>query len=260
MTRSCIYSGHVEHARHRPTPHRFRTPVTFYAFDLAELAELDASVKGFGVDRRAPLSLHSSDYLNGESVSLREKLRPWIDTCGLTEDPDRITLVTSQRWFGYVFNPVSFYLLETSGELTGLISEVNNTFGDRHVYAVALETQQGLPQQRHDKEFHVSPFNNMQGEYQFTVRRQDQDLYIGVDLYRDGEKILDAWIEGTGQSLTFRNLKRISLRHPLRPWLTMPRIVWQAVLLKYRRKLDVFKRPEPDHPHTLYSRKKQIRH
>jgi DUF1365 family protein len=81
-----------------------------------------------------------------------------------------------------------------------------------------------------------------------------------VDLYRDGSKILDAWIEGTGQPLTTKTLRRISLRHPFRPWLTMPRIVWHAARLRFHRKLSAFKRPEPDHPNTLYSRKQPNNH
>lgn len=252
--RSRIYSGHVEHARVHPVDHRFRTPVTFYAFELNELEDLDATVKGFGYNRRAPLSLRSTDYLTQGDTPLGEKLQSWIDPCGLDAPPDRITLVTSPRWFGYVFNPVSFYILEKAQDVVGMISEVNNTFGDRHVYAVPMTKKEGIHQEHHAKEFHVSPFNNMEGDYQFTLRRDGEELYIGVDLYRDGKKILDAWIEGTGQPFTSHNLKMLSLRHPLRPWLTMPRIVWQAVLLKYRKKLQVFKRPEPDHPHSLRSR------
>jgi DUF1365 family protein len=253
-TMSKIYSGHVEHARQNPVDHRFKTPVTFFAFRLDELEDLDTSVRGFGFNQWAPLSLRESDYLTADDRSIMEKLTPWIEKCGLTTLPDHITLVTSARWFGYVFNPVSFYLLEYGGEVQGMIAEVNNTFGDRHMYAVPMQKADGILQQRHEKEFHVSPFNNMDGEYQFTLRNEGDDLYIGVDLYRDGEKILDAWIEGTGETLTTQSLRHISLRHPLRPWLTMPRIVWQAILLKFRKKLPAFTRPEPDHSHTILTR------
>jgi len=256
---SQIYSGYVEHARVTPTPHRFRTPVTFYAFDLKELEELDHSVKGFGFNRWAPLQLRSRDYLTEEKQTFSEKLKPWIAACNLSESPDRITLVTSPRWFGYVFNPVSFYILERNGCVEGLIAEVNNTFKDRHIYSVPLEKTEGILQQRHDKEFHVSPFNPMHGEYQFTYRKYDQNLYIGVDLYRDGEKILDAWIEGNGKPLTTQTLRQVAIRHPLRPWLTMPRIVWQAALLKFRKKLPAFKRPEPEHSNTILSRKMEVK-
>lgn len=252
---SRIFSGYVEHARHRPVSHRFRTPVTFYAFDLDELERLDREVKGFGFNRFAPVSLRERDYLSPGDAPPREKLAPWIDGLDLPAPPARILWVTSARWWGKVFNPVSFYVLfDPEDRPAGMVAEVNNTFGDRHVYAVRLEPKEGLHEAEHDKEFHVSPFNDMRGRYRFTLRRTGDELYIGVDLYRDGEKILDAWIEGTGAPLTSASLRRVNLRHPLRPWLTVPRIAWQAMFLKFKHKLPVFTRPVPDHPHTILSR------
>lgn len=253
-TGAWLFKGYVEHARHTPCTHRFRTPVHFYGFDLGRLGEADRRVGGFGWNRFAPVSLRNRDYLREGEGDLREKLTPWLPATGV-ETPGRIWLITSARWFGYVFNPVSFYLIEDrAGEVKGLVAEVNNTFGDRHVYAEPLRPRDGVRGAGHDKEFHVSPFNNMEGRYQFTVRREGDEIYLGVDLYRDGEKILDAWMEGKGEPLTTGSLCRMALRHPFRPWLTLPRIVWQAILLRYRRKLPVYKRPEPAHAHTLRSR------
>ncbi|MEX2606940.1 MAG: DUF1365 domain-containing protein [Kiritimatiellia bacterium] len=248
---SRIFEGHTEHARLDPVSHRFQNKLTFHAFDLSELPSLSENVRGFGFNRFAPLSLREQDFLTPEPGSLTQKLQPWIEKAGLSRPPDRITLVTSPRWLGYVFNPVSFYLLEQEDDgLVGLIAEVNNTFGDRHVYAVPLEKTSGIHQQNHVKEFHVSPFNDLTGSYRFTVRHENDDLYIGVDLYRKGIKILEAWIEGTGKPFTAGNVWKNQLRHPLRPWLTLPRIIWQAIHLKYRHKLPVFKRIKPTHPHT----------
>lgn len=250
-----LFQGYVEHARFTPCEHRFRTGVHFYAFDVSALEQLDVQVKGFGFNRFAPVSIRNEDYLSPGTEALSKKLVPWLEKAGITETPARIWLVTSARWFGKIFNPVSFYVTEDAeGTPTALISEVNNTFGDRHIYSEPLEKSDGIPQASHAKEFHVSPFNDMEGQYRFTYRRDGEEIYIGVDLYREGEKILEAWMEGEGEPLTSDTLWKTALRHPFRPWLTMPRIVWQAILLKYKRKLMVFKRPEPSHPHTIRSR------
>lgn len=254
---STIHRGWVEHARLHPVVHRFRNRVTFFALDLDELSRLNQEASGFGHNRFARWSLRDRDYLGPEDRPLREKLAPWSRELELGEAVERITLVTSLRWMGRVFNPVSFYLLENGhGKLLGLIAEVNNTFGDRHIYPVRLEVAEGerVPEGHHGKEFHVSPFNNMEGRYRFTVRREGGELYIGVDLYREGEKVIETWIEGIGVELSGAELRRESLRHPLRPWLTMARIVWQAMFLKFRHRLPVFKRPEPRHTHTIRSR------
>ncbi|MCC5844290.1 MAG: DUF1365 domain-containing protein [Verrucomicrobia bacterium] len=255
---SLIFHGHVEHARLHPAVHRFRNAVTFYAIDLEDIPALEKSIADFAHNRFATVSLHDKDYLRPDSEPIREKLRPWIEQLTLPADITRVTLVTALRWFGRVFNPVSFYLLEDAeGGLQGMIAEVNNTFGDRHIYPVRMEKPENtqLSDGAHDKEFHVSPFNNMEGTYQFTCRRNAQQLYIGVDLYRDGQKIIETWIEGEGRPLTRAEICRERRRYPLRAWLTMPRIIWQAIFLKFKHKLPVFKRPEPTHPHTLLSRK-----
>lgn len=252
---SQIYSGKVAHARLHPVHHAFETTVGFVAVDLADLPRLDREVMGFGFNRFAPVSIRERDYFNAGTKRFSDQLAPWIEGLALPDPVKRITLVTSPRWWGKVFNPVSFYLLHNADDrMSGLIAEVNNTFGDRHVYAVPLLQQDGILQAAHEKEFHVSPFNDMTGSYQFTVRKEGRSLYIGVDLYRDGEKILVAWIEGGGEPITTRSLWRTYLRHPFQPWLTMPRIVWQAIFLKFQHKLRVFKRPNPDHPATLRHR------
>jgi DUF1365 family protein len=96
----------------------------------------------------------------------------------------------------------------------------------------------------------------MEGSYRFTVRENDNELYIGVDLYKEGKPFLLAWIEGVGKPLNTNTLWKQYFRHPLQPWLTMPRIVIQAILLKYKRKLSIFKRPDPTHPDTILDRHK----
>lgn len=252
---SRIYAGKIEHARLHPARHVFKTSVGFAAFDLDELPVLDREVKGFGFNRFAAVSLREKDFLHAGPGTFREKLKPWIDGLALDRPVTRITLVTSPRWWGKVFNPVSFYLLRSEdSRLTGLIAEVNNTFSDRHIYAVPLHQADGMLQAEHAKEFHVSPFNDMSGNYQFTVRETEQSLYIGVDLYREGQKILIAWMEGEAKPLTTANLWRQYACHPLRPWLTLPRIAWQALFLHFKHKLRVFKRPEPTHSATLLHR------
>lgn len=256
--KSQILRGYVEHARLHPVQHRFRNAVTFYALDLDELEDLDRHVPDFAHNRFATLSLRDRDYLHPDPRAIREKLQPWIDKLALPHETARITLVTSLRWFGRVFNPVSFYLLEEDeGEIHGMIAEVNNTFGDRHVYPVRMEKNESTPlrEGEHSKEFHVSPFNNMSGRYRFTFRRSGDELYIGVDLYRDGQKIIETWIEGTAAPLTQGEICHERRHHFFRAWLTLPRIVWQAAFLKFQHRLPVYTRPEPEHPHTLLSRK-----
>lgn len=254
---SKIYSGKIVHTRFDPVRHGFSTSAGFMEIDLEDLEAIDRSVKGFGINRFSPVSLRESNYLSPGAGSVRDKLQSWIKDLQLPELPASIHLVTNPKWWGRAFNPVSFYLFRgKNDQLLGMVAEVNNTFGDRHLYPVRLEKQDGMEQAEQAKEFHVSPFNDMNGSYRFTVRAEGSELYIGVDLYRDGKKILESWMEGSGVPLTSRSLWRQYLRHPFRPWLTMPKIILQAAFLRFKHKLPVFKRPEPDHPRTLLSRRR----
>jgi cyclopropane-fatty-acyl-phospholipid synthase len=243
---SRIYSGKVMHARHVPVTHQWIFPFYFYAIDLDELPELDRTVRGFRYNAWAPVSLRDSDYLRG-SGGFRERLSAFIDTSAL----DRIVLVTVARFMTRVFNPVSFYYgLRADGSPACMAAEVNNTFGERHLYV--LDGGTGFPLQgRHDKAFHVSPFNDMNGRYEFTFSAPDDDLSIGIKLIRQGETVMDAAMWGQGRPLTGANLWKTVLTHPLTAGLTMPRILWQAARLHYRHRLPVFRKPAPSSPMTI---------
>jgi len=246
---SRIYSGKVMHIRHSPVPHKWVFPFYFYAIDLDELPELDRTVKGFGYNRWKPVCLRDMDYLRG-SGSFRERLSGFIDT----SDVDRFVLITVARFMARVFNPVSFYYgLREDGSPACMIAEVNNTFGERHLYVLPGGTSFPLTC-RHDKQFHVSPFNDMNGHYEFTFSSPDDDLSIELKLVRNGETVMDAAIWGHGSALTTSNLWKTVLSHPFTAALTMPRILWQAALLHYKKKLPVFSKPEPNSNMTIKDR------
>ena len=192
---SRIFKGQVVHRRAAEAQHGFTYPVYFFSFDLDELDRVGRSVAGFGYNRFAPVSLVEKDYLDKGHEPLRCRLQDCLKRWPGTEEPARVELVTSARLFGYVFNPVSFYLLyNQEGTLTGLLSEVNNTFGDRHLYCCPkLEVRSNGERVGHaSKAFHVSPFFDLSGDYEFRVRQGRECLAIDVDLFKDGQPALQA--------------------------------------------------------------------
>ena len=71
---SLLYRGYVEHRRHEPRPHRLIYRLYVYAFDLAELTDLDRRLPLFGYNRPRPVSLRDRDYLDNTNRSIRSKL------------------------------------------------------------------------------------------------------------------------------------------------------------------------------------------
>jgi len=56
------------------------------------------------------------------------------DATPLGAPTDATRLITNLRAFGYVFNPVSFFLRYRAGALATVTAEVNNTYGGRRCY------------------------------------------------------------------------------------------------------------------------------
>jgi len=253
---SQIYRGEVIHQRLGPRPHAFTYPATFFGFDLRELDQLEASSSLFAHNRTGLLSLHDRDYLYGQSEPILKQLEALIPQ----EAPDeRTVLISSPRYFGYAFNPVNFHLRLRGDELICVVAEVNNTFKDRHVYPLKQLTRQAPHcwTAECSKDFHVSPFNNMEGDYKFTFRIEKDEIHLGVDLYRDGQCVIKTWIQGRGQPVTNQNIINYALSHPFDTALnSMPRILWQAAQLYYRKKLELYHRPSPESTHTLIDRDK----
>jgi cyclopropane-fatty-acyl-phospholipid synthase len=243
---SMIFSGKVMHARKAPVQHSWIFPFCFYAIDLDELEDLDRKVKGFGYNHWKPVSLRDSDYLTG-SGSFREQLSQHMNVAEI----DKVILITVARFMARVFNPVSFYYcLKEDGSPACMVAEVNNTFGERHLYVMPCDGTFPI-KCRDTKQFHVSPFNNMDGIYEFTFSKPGDDLNISIRLVRDDHVVMDAAMWGRGRELTTANLWKTLLRHPFTAALTMPRILRQAALLYYKRKLPVYKHPAPEHPMTI---------
>jgi cyclopropane-fatty-acyl-phospholipid synthase len=235
------------HARVAPTRHAFRYPVLFYSFDLDELAKLNKMGLFAGYNRAGLISLRDEDHLDNRAGSIREKMMRYLREAGCDDGIAKVTLVTSPRYFGRVFNPVSFYFCHRAdGSMRCAVAEVNNTFGERHVYVLTNpETKNGMIHFAAKKDFHVSPFNNMDGNYEFAFSESPDEADFRIDLVRDGEVILKTQMKGVASPLTSRSLVRTILSHPVGPLLTVARIHWQAAKLFFGKKMKFFSKPEP---------------
>lgn len=251
---SKIYRGEVVHERIEPTHHAFTYPMTFFGFDLSELNKIEESASLFGYNQSRPLKINDSDYLRGKRQPIAAQLNEYLPP---EEAGQHTILISSPRYFGYAFNPVNFYLRLAGEELLCAVAEVNNTFGDRHIYPLQeLESEgQSKWSARCPKDFHVSPFNDMSGEYRFTFRIEEDDIFLGVDLWKEGACVMRTWIRGEGMPLSNSLITRYALLHPFDTALnSMPRILWQAALLYYRKKMKIFKRPSPESANTVIDR------
>ena len=258
---SMIYDGFVSHQRHIPVSHRFAYPVYVYGLDLEELPRLDRRLPLFGYNRMRPAAVFDRDYLDSGPGTIREKLAGFLAGSVMEREIAAVRLITSARYFNYVFNPVSFYLcLDARDAICAMAAEVNNTFGERHVYIpekVEAAGPSGHVRFAAEKAFHVSPFNDMAGRYEFSIAPINEALDIRIQLLREDAPAFEARLWGRGRPLTAKNHFRMLLSRPLRPHLTMPRIMFQAARLYFQKHLPYHAKPEPASPMTIRKRSKR---
>ena len=216
--KSRLYTGELRHTRSRVTRHAFSYSLHLYALDLDEVDDLARQSWWFGHNRIRPIALHDRDYLHPGAAPLRDKVRRVLGENGVTAEPERIVLVTALRQFHYVFNPASFFFcLDAAGQVFTVLVQVNNTFGDTHLYLLPGIGDDPIT----DKVFHVSPFFPRTGVYRFHLTPPGgESLTLAITYSIDGEPALQASFTGRAEALTPSILARTALRHPLRAVLT----------------------------------------
>ena len=105
--------------------------MTFFSFDLNELPRFETQTTLFGYNQSRPIQIRDVDYLRGKKAPIKDQLYEYLAE---PKEGERTLLITSPRYFGYAFNPVNFYLRIKDETLLAAVAEVNNTFGDRHIY------------------------------------------------------------------------------------------------------------------------------
>jgi DUF1365 family protein len=148
-------------------------------------------------------------------------------------------MLTHARSLGHAFNPLTvFFCLDAENRLGTAVLEVHNTYGERHCYLLRLDGSRA----RVDKEFYVSPFNDLSGSYAVRLRLDARRVSVSIRLDRDGETVFTAASTGSPRPATASNVLALALRHPLMTYRVPVLIRWHGVGLWLRR-LPVTKRP-----------------
>ncbi|KAI1773462.1 hypothetical protein F4818DRAFT_110435 [Hypoxylon cercidicola] len=229
--------------------------------------------------------INAADYLergNGH-LGLRGKLDAYLESQGVDASKYPFAyLVTAAKFLGYHFNPVSFwYLYSADKRLAATILEVNNTFDERRMYfltpdddAVAIEAPQNNAatgdsqthqpdgskplKQTWPKDFHVSPFNSRKGAYSLIAHDPLHSNMEGrgpinstinlISSKKNAKLVARVFSEGGAIDPTKMTILQ-KLRFFTSWWwvgfVTFPRIVKEAAVLFFQRKLHVWYRPEP---------------
>lgn len=236
-----LWFGTTSHTREQPFQRGFRYRIAMLEVDIDRLSEVAKLSRLLSIDRGNVISFQQTDHGQRKpGMSLRRWAEDRFDEAGIELDGGQIRLLSFPRVLGYGFAPISVWLgHDAQGTLRGVIYEVHNTFGETHSYVSAYETDG--TRTRASKDFHVSPFFDISGEYRFTLNPGENGLGLVVEnMNPDGRRHV-ASLSVQPTALTTAAILKWLVVMPISGLGVMVAIHWQALRLlmkgaKYRDK------------------------
>jgi DUF1365 family protein len=216
--------------------------------DLAELPRVFASRWLWSARGPNLAWFRRADHYGDPDRPLDQEIRDLVAARAGRRPLGPIRLLTHLRYFGFGFNPVSFYYcFEPDGEtLEAIVAEVNNTpWGEQHCYVLPAAENLGDGDRQafeQTKEFHVSPFMGLDMEYRWRLTRPGRRLQVHIENHQHGGKLFDASLGLEQQPLSAAQMAAVLLRFPLITGKVVLAIYYQALRLWLK------KIPIVDHP------------
>ncbi|MFD4708227.1 DUF1365 domain-containing protein [Streptomyces sp. NPDC058430] len=236
-----LYPCLVTHVRSAPRRHLVRHRTYLWLIDVDRPPRLPAPLR--------PLArFEARDHFGGAGPTIRAGLEKFLAAHGVAPPTGSVVMLAQARVLGHVFNPLSlFWCHDRDGELRCVVAEVHNTYGERHCYL--LSPDEALREGFHDefrvaKEFYVSPFFPVDGQYRMRLPLPGERLDLAVHLERSGGRPFTATVRGRRLEATSGALVRAALRHPW-PTLAVSAAIRAHGIRLYLKGLPL--RPRPRH-------------
>jgi uncharacterized protein len=225
------------HHRLAPKQHRFNYQIFMFYLNLEEINSLDKRLKLLSRNRFNLFNFRDKDHLQlpaDKGKETKEQIMDYLRMQGITTPVSRIMLLTNLCTLGYQFNPVSFYFCydEQDKPLCSVV-EVCNTFKELKPYLLNTETfTEGHFRLNTGKYFYVSPFTDMDANFDFNLQVPGEKLSIRIDnTDKNGERFFISTLQGTRVALTDANMLYYFLSFPFITLKVIWLIHWQAFKL-----------------------------
>lgn len=245
--KSALYTGWIRHRRFGPAQNSFRYRIFMSYIDLAELPALFEGRWFWSARRPALARFKREDYLGPADIPLDTAVRDLVAARSGARPAGPIRVLTHLRFFGYSFNPVTFYYVFDAADsrVETIVAEITNTpWKERHAYVMPVTSaaRRGPRAWRFSfqKEFHVSPFMPMEMRYDWCFGKPGEGLHVHMENFssedgRDGKACFDATLHLKREPITSGSLARALAGFPLMSLKVVALIHWQALKLLLKR-------------------------
>ncbi len=233
---SALYFGSLRHCRFIEPQRKFTYALFMAYLDLAELDTVFAG-RAFWSTKGPNLAwFRRADHYGPAQLPLDEAIRRLVEERTGSRPGGPIRLLTHLRYFGYCFNPVSFYycFARDGRSVETVVAEVNNTpWGERHMYV--------LPRASADlrfefaKAFHVSPFLGMNMDYVWRFGEPGEQLWSQMENRQGGARVFEAALTLERRPISRATLARTLAGYPAMTVKVVAAIYVEALRLWLRR-------------------------
>jgi len=237
---SCLYKAKVMHKRLAPKVHGFHYEVFMFYLDLDELDQLHSRMKLMSRNRFNLFNFRDRDHLQlpadnpDKTKNIRQHITNYLKKHEVDIGRGRIMLLTNLCTLGYQFNPVSFYFCyNEAGKPLCSVVEICNTFREMKPYFLGSDTKAGESFKLNTgKYFYVSPFIDMDTNFDFDLNIPGEKLQIRIDDYdKKGDRFFISALSGKKVALSDGRLLRYFISFPLITLKVISMIHWQAFKL-----------------------------
>jgi DUF1365 family protein len=189
-----------------------------------------------------------SDHVGPEDQPLADSVRLLVEEETGRRPDGPIRLLTNLSYFGYCFNPVSFYycFADDGERVEYIVAEVNNTpWGERDTYVMdcrGKDMSAASWRFQPTKKMHVSPFMPMELEYNWVLCEPADRLSIFMANSRKGKRFFGATMNLGRTRISGTSLAGVLIRFPFMTAKIMLAIYWQALRLWIKR-CPIYKHP-----------------
>lgn len=254
---SKIIKSTIYHQRLGEVSNTFSYKVLMFLIDVSELNELNNTLKLFSYNKIGVFKFSDSDFLHKNKLNVHKKIINFLSTNKVTKPVCKIYSLTTIRFLNHTFNPITiYYIIDEHESLICHVAEVNNTFGEGHIYFLNhnISDDDDFYVYETIKNFRVSPLYDVSGYYQFRISKNFTDnLSVHIDLIQNDELVFKSGFKGVPYEFEDSNLLKFIYKMPFNTFLTIPRILFQAGKLHFLHKIPFASKHYKKHKETYES-------